>query len=150
MRQKPKASRDFLKLEEALDGDLRNLVRGGNVVQLLIDSQPIKSPTPRLEQHGEVMAAAPARLMAVYDQGYNTSGEPEMDRVSAEIFEEVVNDHMMRRACWVPSRFKRFPRFTIFTQRNQLAEKAHLHGQIISLNPHVLAMLAANDASTAL
>jgi HEAT repeat protein len=72
-----------------------------------------------------------------------------MDAVSAEMFEQIIAEHLHRRGCWIPSRFKKFPRFTIFTQKDELVDKEHLLSQFISLNPQVLALLAASDPEAA-
>ena len=79
------------------------------------------------------------------DRGYHSSTDPHMDKVSAEMYDQIIQDHLIRRGCWIPSRFKKFPRFTIFTQKDELHDKSHLINQVISLNPQVLALLAASD-----
>lgn len=69
------------------------------------------------------------------ERGYHSSTDPHMDNVSSEMFDQVLNDHLIRRGCWLPSRFKKFPRFTIFTQKDEMSDKRHLVDQFISLNP---------------
>lgn len=65
-----------------------------------------------------------------------------MDQISSEMYEQIIKNHFIQRACWVPSRYKKFPRFTIFTSNKDQLKKAHLVDQFISLNPQVLALLA--------
>ena len=70
-----------------------------------------------------------------------------MDKYSTEMYDHIINEHLIRRGCWLPSRFKKFPRFTIFTQKDLSQDKIHLINQYISLNPEVLALLASSDMS---
>lgn len=49
------------------------------------------------------------------DKGYYSSNDPYMDQISSEMYEQIIQNHFIQRACWVPSRYKKFPRFTIFT-----------------------------------
>lgn len=79
------------------------------------------------------------------EKGYHSSVEPPMDQFSAEMYDVIIKEHLIRRGCWIPSRFKKFPRFTIFTQKDLTFDKEHLINQYISLNPEVLALLAASD-----
>jgi hypothetical protein len=50
--------------------------------------------------------------------GYNSSIESSKDKISNELYESIIKEHLIRRGCWIPSRFKKFPRFTIFTQKD--------------------------------
>jgi hypothetical protein len=61
-----------------------------------------------------------------------------------DLLEHLVRQHFLRRHQFLPARFKRYPRFTIFTQRDG-DDNSHLINQMISLNPQVFAMLAATD-----
>lgn len=52
------------------------------------------------------------------DRGYYSNIEPRDENMSNEMYEHIINEHLIRRGCWIPSRFKKFPRFTIFTQKD--------------------------------
>jgi hypothetical protein len=49
------------------------------------------------------------------EKGYNSNVEPAPDKFSSEMYDHIIKEHLIRRGCWMPSRFKKFPRFTIFT-----------------------------------
>ena len=57
----------------------------------------------------------PGPVMDDTDRGYHSATDPHPDQTSAELYDQVVQDHLVKRGCWIPSRFKKFPRFTIFT-----------------------------------
>jgi hypothetical protein len=40
-----------------------------------------------------------------HERGYYSSNEPYLDQVSAEMYEQVIKDHLVKRQCWIPSRF---------------------------------------------
>lgn len=72
--------------------------------------------------------------------GYNTAGEAFSDQVSAEMYEQILREHFNRRNQWMPSRYKKFPRFTIYTcgKRHDQDTAGILGQHCISLT-HVLA-----------
>ena len=45
----------------------------------------------------------------------------------------------------MPQRFKKFPRFTVFLNKNRDCQPTYLKKQFISLNPEVLARIAGDD-----
>jgi hypothetical protein len=45
----------------------------------------------------------------------------------------------------MPARFKRLPRFSVYTHKDEFHDKKHLMEHYISLNPHVIALLTSND-----
>jgi hypothetical protein len=63
-------------------------------------------------------AADKVLLVEDVERGYHSNTDPFMDEQSADMYEMVIQDHLIRRGCWIPSRFKKFPRFTIFTQKD--------------------------------
>lgn len=78
------------------------------------------------------------------DRGYNTSGEPLAGSDGEDLYGQVMQDHLIRKGCWKPARFKRYPRFTIFTQRDKGDDKKPQ--KYISLNHQVIMLLAAYEA----
>ena len=63
------------------------------------------------------------------------------------MYSQILADHFEKRGFWAPARFKRFPRFAVFTSnKEQLFDK----DKFISLNPHVLALLAGIDEADVL
>lgn len=68
-----------------------------------------------------------------------------MDQMSSEMYEQVMKNHFITRGCWVPTRYKKFPRFTIFTNQLSQTNKVHMADQFISLNPQVLTYLTGID-----
>lgn len=68
-----------------------------------------------------------------------------MDKPSLDLFKQVIEQHIFKQSAWLPMRYKRFPRFTIYTKDKQISDKEHLANHIISLNPHVVAMLASSS-----
>ena len=53
---------------------------------------------------------------------------------------------LIKRKAWSPKRFKKFPRFTIFLNREEDTGKDYLKDNIISLNPEFMNFLL-NSAS---
>lgn len=77
--------------------------------------------------------------------GYNSSSEPVMDSVSKDIYTQILDEHMKRRCYWAPARYKRFPRFAMFTQSKMNHSKSPKKERLINLNPGVIALLAGVD-----
>jgi len=48
---------------------------------------------------------------------------------------------ILQRKAWSPRRFKKFPRFTIFLNREEDIAKEYLKDNIISLNPEFMKFL---------
>ena len=48
---------------------------------------------------------------------------------------------ILKRKAWSPRRFKKFPRFTIFLNREDEITKDYLKDNIISLNPEFMNFL---------
>ena len=53
---------------------------------------------------------------------------------------------IQKRKAWSPKRFKKFPRFTIFLNREDDASKEYLKDNIISLNPEFMNFLMNSGA----
>ena len=73
-----------------------------------------------------------------------------LEQFSDEIQNQLIDLAMSKRKAWSPRRFKKFPRFTIFLNRNGQLEgeemdnpniKEYLKEHIISLNPEFMNLL---------
>ena len=54
---------------------------------------------------------------------------------------------MLKKRAWSPKRFKKFPRFTIYLNKDEDA-KDHLKDNIISLNPEFMNFLLNTSEAT--
>jgi hypothetical protein len=73
-----------------------------------------------------------------------------LEQFSDEIQNQLIDLTMSKRKAWSPRRFKKFPRFTIFLNRNgqngvegegDNEAKEYLKDHIISLNPEFMNLL---------
>jgi len=65
------------------------------------------------------------RTKSDIDRGYHSSNDPSMDNISSDMYEQIIKNHFIQRGCWIPSRYKKFPRFTIFTNSNNENKKEY-------------------------
>ena len=75
-----------------------------------------------------------------------------LEQFSEEIQNQLIDLAMSKRKAWSPRRFKKFPRFTIFLNRNgeedqETSKHNHLKDQIISLNPEFMNLLLNANAT---
>eukprot|EP00347_Sterkiella_histriomuscorum_P010993 403374156 len=86
---------------------------------------------------------------SIIDQsGYLTQQEHPIDLASEELQNQLMEYAILKRKAWSPKRFKKFPRFTIFLNREEDIGKEYLKDNIISLNPEFMNYLlnSANPA----
>ena len=78
-----------------------------------------------------------------------------LEQFSDEIQNQLIDLAMSKRKAWSPRRFKKFPRFTIFLNRNGQLEgddqdnshvKEYLKEHIISLNPEFMNLLLSANS----
>jgi len=41
-------------------------------------------------------------LFEVSDRGYHSSNDPYMDKISGDMYDQIIQDHIVRRGCWIP------------------------------------------------
>ncbi|CDW76398.1 UNKNOWN [Stylonychia lemnae] len=78
--------------------------------------------------------------------GYLTSQEHPLDLATQDLQQQLMEYAIIKRKAWSPKRFKKFPRFTIFLNREEDTGKDYLKDNIISLNPEFMNFLL-NSAS---
>lgn len=64
-----------------------------------------------------------------------------MDVATEELQNQLMEYAILKRKAWSPRRFKKFPRFTIFLNREEDTAKEYLKDNIISLNPEFMSFL---------